>query len=56
MSGLAEQLPADAPHVRAEVPRTSATFPLVAARLLVPVASEAGSGAPTLPLEASWTR
>jgi hypothetical protein len=36
--------------------RTSAILPLVAARLVVPVASGAGSGAPIAALDASWTR
>jgi hypothetical protein len=51
-----EQLPAEAPHVRAVSSSTSATFPPVAARLDVPVASAAGSDDPFAPPEASWTR
>jgi hypothetical protein len=56
VAGVAEQLPAVAPQVTAVLPRTSAILPLVAARLLVPVASAAGSAAPTVPPDASCTR
>ncbi|HET7648595.1 MAG TPA: hypothetical protein VFK17_08495 [Gaiellaceae bacterium] len=35
---------------------TTATLPPLAARLVVPVASAAGSAAPVVPPEASWTR
>jgi hypothetical protein len=35
---------------------TSATLPADAARFVVPVASGAGSAAPTAAVEASWTK
>ena len=53
---LAEQLPAEPPQERAVAPLTSAIFPPVAARFIVPVALAAGSAAPFVPPEASWTR
>jgi hypothetical protein len=52
----AEQLPADAPHVRAAVPWTSAIFPLAELRLDVPVASGDGSAGADCDPAASWTR
>jgi hypothetical protein len=50
------QLPAVAPHTSAVVSRTSAILPPEAARFDVPVASGAGSVAPTVAVDASWTR
>src|SRR6185312_13912898 len=48
--------PAVAPHASGVAPFTTATFPPVAARLDVPVASAAGSDTPLAPPDASCTR
>jgi hypothetical protein len=53
---VAEQLPADAPHVSAVALSTTAILPPVTARFEVPVASGAGRAVPFVPPEASWTR
>jgi hypothetical protein len=48
--------PAVAPHDSGVALLTTATFPPVAARFEVPVASAAGSAVPLAPPDASWTR